>query len=676
MARPIVLSNGSMLVGLNRFGEVHDFFYPYVGLENHDTARDLRHRIGVYVDNKLTWIDDNDWEISQDYLTDTLIGKTIARNSIINIELEFTDAVDHDHDVLMRHVAVKNLLDSEREVQLVFHQVFNISNTLSGDTAQYIPQEQAILHYSGYRNFVVKASSDYSNTFNQFSVGLCGIEGKLGTYVDAEDGKLEGNPVEHGSVDSTISCHLKLGSGGSPSVFYSVAAGNTREAALLTSQIADGEKMFARIKSTERSWKYWIRKANPIADELPKYRAEKFKKSLLLIKAHIDRRGSVIASSDTAMLNYARDAYTYCWPRDAVNALLPLLRLGYTKEVIQFFEFCSISIQHSGYLMHKYRPDGAVGSSWHPYTHNGRDELPIQEDETAAVLFLINEYYKTTKDSSVVKRFYSSLIKPMAEFMAHYIDEHTGLPHASYDLWEEQFGTSTYTVAITQAAMDAAADLAGVIEFKDDEERWRQSSRNIRSAAKKLLYNNEAKYFYKMVYSNPKTGQDYNTTIDGSALFGAWAFGLYSHDDQKVSESVQSMLNAFNLQSDFTGLPRYVKDAYNSSDPESLGNPWFITSLWLAQYYIEIGNARKAENIIKWTEKHMTSSGVLPEQFDPAHPDRPVSVAPLVWSQAEYVMTIISLSLINEGERGEDLLRSRHVSKAGHPQEIKVNVIN
>ena len=337
MARPIVLSNGSMLVGLNRFGEVHDFFYPYVGLENHDTARDLRHRIGIYVDDKLTWLDDNDWQISQDYLSDTLIGKTIATNSIINIELEFTDSVDHDHDVLMRHLTAKNLSEEEREIQVVFHQVFNISNTLSGDTAQYIPQENAILHYSGYRNFVVKASSDNSHSFDQFTVGLCGIEGKLGTYVDAEDGKLEGNPVEHGSVDSTLACHLKLGSNDSGNVFYWVTAGNTREAALLQSQLAGGERILERMNNTAKVWKQWLEKAQVVASSLNQERATKFKKSLLLIKAHIDRRGSIIASSDTAMLNYARDAYTYCWPRDAVNALLPLVRLGYTKEAIQFF---------------------------------------------------------------------------------------------------------------------------------------------------------------------------------------------------------------------------------------------------------------------------------------------------------------------------------------------------
>ena len=38
--------------------------------------------------------------------------------------------------------------------------------------------------------------------------------------------------------------------------------------------------------------------------------------------------------------------------------------------------------------MHKYNPDGSVGSSWHPWCgSDGLLQLPIQEDETALTLF-------------------------------------------------------------------------------------------------------------------------------------------------------------------------------------------------------------------------------------------------------------------------------------------------
>ena len=76
----------------------------------------------------------------------------------------------------------------------------------------------------------------------------------------------------------------------------------------------------------------------------------------MVVKSHIDKRGAVIASTDTTMLNYSRDAYGYRWPRDGAYALWPLIRLGYVTEPRRFFEFTCRGLHQSGYLMHKYQP--------------------------------------------------------------------------------------------------------------------------------------------------------------------------------------------------------------------------------------------------------------------------------------------------------------------------------
>ena len=80
MSRPIVLSNGEMNVGLNDYGMVHDFFYPYVGFENHTIGADTRHKIGVYVDGEINWLDNGDWQFNFRYPHDALIGCTVAKN--------------------------------------------------------------------------------------------------------------------------------------------------------------------------------------------------------------------------------------------------------------------------------------------------------------------------------------------------------------------------------------------------------------------------------------------------------------------------------------------------------------------------------------------------------------------------------------------------------------------
>src|SRR5690606_35405803 len=89
--------------------------------------------------------------------------------------------------------------------------------------------------------------------------------------------------------------------------------------------------------------------------------------SALIVKSHIDDRGGVVASTDTTMLNYSRDSYSYCWPLDGAYALWPLLRMGYKDELKRYFAFCERTMDRRGFVHHKYQPDGAIGSSWHPY---------------------------------------------------------------------------------------------------------------------------------------------------------------------------------------------------------------------------------------------------------------------------------------------------------------------
>ena len=64
----------------------------------------------------------------------------------------------------------------------------------------------------------------------------------------------------------------------------------------------------------------------------------------------------------------------------------------------------------------------------------------------------------------------------------------------------------------------------------------------------------------------------------------------------------------------------------------------------LAQYYIEVAkqeaDLNPVKEILKWTSQHTSRSGVLSEQLDP-HSGAQVSAAPLTWSHAEYVITVI-----------------------------------
>lgn len=642
MARPVVLSNGELHVGLNPYGEVHDFYFPYVGLENHAIGKQTRHYIGVWVDGACSWLNDGDWTFVFSYPHDALIGHTVAKNTKIGIMLEFDDAVDSELSAFMRNVHVVNLRDQERDVRVFFRQAFVIGDSGSmTDTAQLLPDDNAIVHYRGRRVFVISGKNEQQEYFDQSTVGLFGIEGREGTFRDAEDGELANCVVEHGRVDSTIRFRLSLAAHSSTRIHYWIACGTSLREALYVHKQLDSKGLNDRYESTAQWWHKWLRPAEKVSRKIDPTHRELFLRSVMLLKAHIDKRGAVIASTDSGMLNYWRDAYAYCWPRDGAYVLWPLIRMGYYDEAHQFFDFCRRALNPGGFLMHKYRADGALGSSWHPYRHDdGTVSPPIQEDETALVLFLFSQFYRATGDSRLMKRFYEPMVVPMANFLASYIDSTTGLPRPTYDLWEEHFLTTTYTTSVVYAALLAAADLAEERHDDDNAVAWRAVADDISVAAQKHLVNDERKSFYKGLKRTSDGEYHPDETIDMSSIYGAFMFGLFPADSDYVEQAVATARELFGATTERPGIPRYENDNYRRRNHDSLGNWWFVTSLWLAQYDLENGNLESAQATLEWTRKHAWKTGALSEQLDPDSEDEE-SVSPLCWSHAEYISTLL-----------------------------------
>lgn len=643
MSRPVVLSNGQFHVGINDFGLVHDFYFPYVGLENHSAGRDSQHRIGVWVDGQFSWFRENsdDWQLTFSYPYNALIGHIVAHNSKLGVMLEFDDAIDAKQNVLMRNIHIVNTHNEKREIRLFMHQAFAIGDSRSNtDTGQYLPDSNAIVHYRGNRAFVVSGLQNEDEYFDQYSIGLFDIEGREGTWRDAEDGELGMGNVEHGRIDSTIRFRLVLDGNDSGRVNYWITAGTSIREALDAHKQIESDTIASRIVATQGWWYQWLEPILKVVDRIdPEYR-DNFVRSALIVKSQIDDRGAVIASTDSAMLNYSRDAYAYCWPRDGAYVLWPLIRLGYTDEPLNFFQFCKEVLHPAGYLMHKFRADGALGSSWHPYIHDDIVAAPIQEDETALTLFVFAQYYQLHKDPEILAEFYDDMVVPMANFLASYIDEDTGLPKPSYDLWEEVFLTTTYSTSVTYAALEAAAELAEANNDHENAVAWRASANDIRAAAVKYLYNPDRKAFYKGVL--PKDGElVYNDTLDSSSVFGAFMFGLFAVDSEELTNAVSTLLETFTTEEKPYGLPRYENDYYQRVEGVT-GNWWYITSLWLAQFYAEQDNIDEAKRIVDWVQTSVQSTGVMSEQLNP-HTSEQLSVAPLTWSHAEFLATMLDM---------------------------------
>ena len=641
MPKSLVLGNGNILIGLDKFAQVKDFYYPYVGLENQVGGHHI-HKIGIWAEGKFSWIDDGSWEIKIDYSFETLVSQIEAINHNLKIKLEFADAVYNETDIFIRQITVYNLGDEQRLIKLFFHQKFEIYESYRGDTAYYDPVKHVIIHYKGRRAFLINMVSDF-DSFDDYSIGNFNIEGKEGTFKDAEDGELSKNPIEHGLVDSVIGYSMQLKPLENKRIYYWIAAARLITEAKELNDLCLAKTPQHIIKTTADFWRAWVNKELINFCNLEREIVELFKKSLLIIRTHVDNKGAILASGDSDMLQHGKDNYSYTWPRDGALVAISLDKVGDNNIAKRFFEFCNHVISEDGYFMHKFITDESLGSSWHPWIRDGQVELPIQEDETALVIIALRQHFELSKDLEFIENIYNSLIRKAAEFMVLFRDDQTNLPKPSYDLWEEKFGVHTFTAAAVYAALISAAEFADMLSKFDEAVIYKQTADQMKEAILRCLYNDQEGYFYKMA-TFEKDSIKNDKTVDSSSAYGIFKFNVIGIDDERLAKAFEKMEKELMVKTPVGGLARYNGDNYYRVSQDLPGNPWFITSLWLAQY--KIAKAKSEEELkpavgwLKWVFSNALLSGILSEQLNPFTGEQ-VSAAPLTWSQSEFVSTVL-----------------------------------
>lgn len=332
------------------------------------------------------------------------------------------------------------------------------------------------------------------------------------------------------------------------------------------------------------------------------------------------------------------------WPRDGALSAMAFDMAGDSNVAERFFDFCERVITKDGYFMHKYRPDDSLGSSWHPWVKNGKIELPIQEDETALVVIALWNHYMQSKDLEFIERVYNTLIKQAADFMVSYRDPKTRLPKASYDLWEEKFGIHTYTAAATYQALMVAGRFAKLLGKEKSEHIYTTTAFEIKQAILTYLFDEKQGVFIKMINVLDDGTIEYDRMLDMSSIYGVFTFGVLEIDDPRLARAIKQVEERLVCKTAVSGVVRYEGDRYYRSVDGVPGNPWFITTLWLVQYYIAV--AKKESDLapvhewFAWATKYASPSGMLSEQLQP-YTGEQLSATPLTWSHSEYVMTVI-----------------------------------
>jgi len=659
MPRDLPLGNGSLLVAFGGDYQIRDLYWPHVGQENHALGHPFR--MGVWVEGEFRWLDDGRWERALRYSDETLVSDVRLKHSELNLSINASDAVDFHENLLVRRFDVANLSNRNREVRLFFHHDFHIAGNEVGDTAYYEPDRRAVLHYKGSRWFLVNGAviqiagdpgpgweptagtaPGLIEGVHQWACGLKEVHSLQGTWRDAEDGELSGSAVAHGSVDSCIGFTLAIPGGQTRTLYSWLAVGPDFETVVRLNRMVRQRGPQSLLDRTASYWRLWLQRHQPDFGDLPHAVRHQYLTSLLIIRTQIDNGGAILAANDSDISSAVRDTYSYLWPRDGALVAHALNQAGYIDLPRSFFRFCAQAITREGYLLHKYNPDGTLASSWHPWYRDGHKDLPIQEDETALVLWALWNHFDRFGDVEFIKPLYRSLITPAADFLLNYRDLDTGLPLPSYDLWEERHGVLAWTVAAAWAGLVSAANFAAAFGETDREQRYRQAADEIKTGVETHLWRPELNCYARMVNRAPDGGWEVDRVVDAS-LSGLWLFGMYLPDDPKIVATVEAIHDRLWVKTDVGGVARYEGDRYHQVSQEGgdvPGNPWFVCTLWLSRWYALTARTKqdlkRSLDLLEWAAERALPSGVLAEQIHP-YSGAPLSVSPLTWSHAAFV---------------------------------------
>jgi len=205
-------------------------------------------------------------------------------------------------------------------------------------------------------------------------------------------------------------------------------------------------------------------------------------------------------------------------------------------------------------MYHKYNMDGKLASSWLPHIMNGKEIYPIQEDETALLIYVLWEYFRRYNDIGFTAPFYENLVIKAAEFMTEFVNE-DGLPRESFDLWEERYGIHAYTVSTTFAALKAASNFADVFGDQDLAKKYYDAADRMAKAFDEKFYSEEYERYARAIINGKP-----DFTVD-SALSSIVLFGMKEPRDSRVLSTMEAIMEKLWVNGS-GGIARYENDNY------------------------------------------------------------------------------------------------------------------
>jgi glucoamylase len=610
-----VIGNNRMLATIGKHGELRYLFWPTIDYPQH-----MRGSLpGLFYSSEgvsnFDWLTDSPWSKKQEFLHDTNIVRTSLAHTKPNLNIALTDIVIPNSDSLIRQFAIQNSSDNAIFLRLFYYNDLALSESPIDDSAYYLPKDDAIVHYK--RDFYFAYTGTLPSSAHQ-----CGVHGEYSdSFTDVYDSKLSGGSLTlyDGSkdVNSCLSWDIPdLHVNESKTFAVIMAMANTEKEALLQLEKCKTNSLEKQINGTQAFWDNWITSFKLY--NVDRSLVSMARRSLLTLKLLTsERHGGIIAAP------CMEPEYRFCWPRDATYVAYAFDRCGYFEEAKRFYKWCIKAQEVEGGLYQRYYIGTRIkGPCW-----------SSQIDEIAIVLWGMRKHFELTGDRRFVRSVWNS-VKKAAEFLIAHVSEDEGLIE-TVGLWEEKFGCHTYSNAAVYAGLKSSAYLAEIVGEKATGKIWDQSASKLRDTLLALSWDESLNRFIK-------TAAPRDENIDVSLLSLSYPFDVTPANDERMKKTALAIESSFKFKSG--GLGRYPLDQYYG------GNPWILTTLWLALYYEKAGECDKAEQFINWVLAHSTELGLFSEQIDKEN-GAPISAIPLAWSHAFFILSVLDLGEIKNSKK-------------------------
>ncbi len=313
--------------------------------------------------------------------------------------------------------------------------------------------------------------------------------------------------------------------------------------------------------------------------------------------------------------------WDHAWPRDSSWVAVALAVTGHGADALRVLRFLGQEQNRNGTWAARYQTNGGG-----PVL----DGRPAELDAVGWVPWAVWSWYQSAGGSAAGRAGGGAAVRqqlaglwPMVNAAAGAAERSLtpdGLPGPATDYWEHGSQVTLGTTAPLLTGLRAAADIAAALGRTGASQRWGAAASRLGTAVQASFG----------CYGDNRLPRD-SSGPDAAITWLGPPFGPASAALERDEQAAQRALTLPN-----GGL------LPGTDWPGNLSTAWTAETAFFALSDAETGQHAAASTLLDWLAAHRTTLGELPEQVDAA--GRPGSVAPLAWTDAAVLLTLVAQS--------------------------------